>query len=102
MDTQLEMDTMNAVPTPRFDVGENTFAAQLITSGNKLYSPPTTRKSAKYRPPMKFPAFPFVASAASTIYPTVEIAVESMMWYPRSRVRSLCQAWKKTMNQPTA
>ena len=30
MDTQFEMDTMNAVPTPRFDVGENTFAAQLL------------------------------------------------------------------------
>lgn len=30
METQLEIDTMNAVPTPRFDVGENTFAAQLL------------------------------------------------------------------------
>lgn len=30
METQLEMDTMNAVPTPRLDVGENTFAAQLL------------------------------------------------------------------------
>ena len=36
MDTQFEIETMNAVPTPRFDVGENTFAAQLITSGNRL------------------------------------------------------------------
>ena len=36
MDTQFEIDTINAVPTPRFDVGENTFAAQLITSGNRL------------------------------------------------------------------
>ena len=25
-----------------------------------------------------------------------------MMWYPRSFVRSLCHAWKKTRNQPTA
>ncbi len=30
METQLEIDTMNAVPTPRFEVGENTFAAQLL------------------------------------------------------------------------
>jgi hypothetical protein len=30
IDTQFEMDTMNAVPTPRFDVGENVFAAQLL------------------------------------------------------------------------
>lgn len=30
METQFEIDTMNAVPTPRFDVGENTFAAQLL------------------------------------------------------------------------
>ena len=49
-----------------------------------------------------FALFPRVASAASTMYPTHETAVESMMWYPRSRVLSECQAWKKTMNQPTA
>lgn len=45
---------------------------------------------------------PLPASAASTMYPTHEIAVESMMWYPRSRVRSLCHAWKNTRNHPTA
>ena len=30
METQFEIETMKAVPTPRFDVGENTFAAQLL------------------------------------------------------------------------
>ena len=30
IETQLEMETMKAVPTPRFDVGENTLAAQLL------------------------------------------------------------------------
>ena len=30
MDTQLEIETINAVPTPRLDVGEKVFAAQLL------------------------------------------------------------------------
>lgn len=30
IDTQFEIETMNAVPTPRLEVGENTFAAQLL------------------------------------------------------------------------
>lgn len=30
MEIQLETDTMNAVPTPRFEVGENALAAQLL------------------------------------------------------------------------
>ena len=65
MEMQFAMDTMNAVPTPRFGVGEKQFAAQLLqrtcqcglgaqrghnthmTSGNKLKLPPTTRNSAK-------------------------------------------------------
>jgi hypothetical protein len=32
MDTQLDMDTINAVPTPRLLVGDNVFAAQLLMS----------------------------------------------------------------------
>jgi hypothetical protein len=30
METQFDIDTMNAVPTPRFEVGEKAFAAQLL------------------------------------------------------------------------
>jgi len=30
METQLEIETMKAVPTPRFDVGEKALAAQLL------------------------------------------------------------------------
>jgi hypothetical protein len=30
METQLEIETINAVPTPRLDVGEKVFAAQLL------------------------------------------------------------------------
>ena len=30
METVLEMDTMNAVPTPRLEVGEKQLAAQLL------------------------------------------------------------------------
>jgi len=30
MDRQLDTDMMKAVPTPRFDVGENVLAAQLL------------------------------------------------------------------------
>ena len=30
METQLEIETINAVPTPRLDVGEKAFAAQLL------------------------------------------------------------------------
>ncbi|EEB88067.1 hypothetical protein MPER_14308, partial [Moniliophthora perniciosa FA553] len=30
IETQLEMETMKAVPTPRLDVGEKQFAAQLL------------------------------------------------------------------------
>lgn len=69
MEMQFAIDTMNAVPTPRFGVGEKQFAAQLLqadspsagrtaeigrtwygthmTRGNKLKFPPTTRKRAK-------------------------------------------------------
>jgi hypothetical protein len=32
METQLEIETINAVPTPRLDVGEKVFAAQLLHS----------------------------------------------------------------------
>lgn len=32
IDTQFETETMKAVPTPRLDVGENTFAPQLLES----------------------------------------------------------------------
>lgn len=34
METQLETETMKAVPTPRFDLGENVFAAQLLQAGD--------------------------------------------------------------------
>lgn len=30
MEIQLEIETINAVPTPRLDVGEKVFAAQLL------------------------------------------------------------------------
>jgi len=30
METQLEIETINAVPTPRLDVGEKVFDAQLL------------------------------------------------------------------------
>lgn len=30
------METMNAVPTPRFDVGENVFAAQLLRPNQRI------------------------------------------------------------------
>lgn len=30
MDTQFEIETIKAVPTPRFEVGEKVFAAQLL------------------------------------------------------------------------
>jgi len=30
METQFDIDTTKAVPTPLFDVGENVFAAQLL------------------------------------------------------------------------
>lgn len=32
IETQFETETMKAVPTPRLDVGEKTFAAQLLHS----------------------------------------------------------------------
>ena len=38
---------MNAVPTPRFDVGENTFAAQLLQNAN---APQSTRQHALSTP----------------------------------------------------
>lgn len=30
IETQFDIETMNAVPTPRLEVGENTLAAQLL------------------------------------------------------------------------
>lgn len=44
METQLEIDTMNAVPTPRFDVGENTLAAQLLSARIASASTPAYQK----------------------------------------------------------
>lgn len=35
IEMQFEIDTMNAVPTPRLDVGEKQFAAQLLYSTRK-------------------------------------------------------------------
>ncbi|KAG5636316.1 hypothetical protein H0H81_008430 [Sphagnurus paluster] len=34
IEMQLEIDTINAVPTPRFEVGENVLAAQLLHEKN--------------------------------------------------------------------
>ena len=37
METVLEMDTMNAVPTPRLEVGEKQLAAQLLEQSVNVF-----------------------------------------------------------------
>lgn len=114
METVFDIETMKAVPTPRFEVGENALAAQLliiqqkwaeiqkshkrasyITSGKRLKFPPTTRNRAKYAAPTLF-----CTEVANITYPIKETAQDAIIWYPLSRVRSLCNACRKTMNHP--
>lgn len=45
MEMQLEMETMNAVPTPRFEVGENVLAAQLLHNEAISSSEPKTSEA---------------------------------------------------------
>lgn len=40
METQFDIDTTKAVPTPLFDVGENVFAAQLLKKIYHSFSQP--------------------------------------------------------------